>query len=99
MSEEVLDSEQDPDESVQGGVHNQEDLEDLFDELENLSESDPEMDTISVLSTPKPKLRPFFTGRGSSEILDMPRVGSFTVSARFVIVLSFCRLLKVVGQF
>ena len=54
--------------------HNQE-IEDLFDELEDLSDSGPEMDTISVLSTPKPKLRPFFTGPGSAHnILDIQRV-------------------------
>ena len=56
MSEEVLDSEQDQDPADQE-CNPQADIEDLFDELENLSESDPEMDTISVLSTPKPKLR------------------------------------------
>ncbi len=55
MSEEVLDSEQDQD--IAEREANQQDIEDLFDELENLSESDPELDTISVLSTPKPKLR------------------------------------------
>ena len=36
---------------------NQQEIEDLFDELEDLSDSGPDMDTISVLSTPKPKLR------------------------------------------
>lgn len=38
-------------------VANSGELEELFDELENLSDSDPDVDTISVLSTPKPKLR------------------------------------------
>ena len=56
VSEEVLDSEQDQDPIDQEGPQAA-DIEDLFDELENLSESDPEMDTISVRSTPKPKLR------------------------------------------
>jgi len=32
-------------------------VEDLFDDVENLSESDPDIDTISVHSTPKPRLR------------------------------------------
>ena len=50
-----MDSEQDQD--VGDPDTNPQDIEDLFDELENLSESDQEMDTISVLSTPKPKLR------------------------------------------
>ncbi|KAK2189011.1 hypothetical protein NP493_110g01034 [Ridgeia piscesae] len=70
-TEEALDSEQDQD--VGDPDTNPQDIEDLFDELENLSESDQEMDTISVLSTPKPKLRPFFTGRGSTEVLDIPK--------------------------
>jgi hypothetical protein len=52
----VLDSEQDQ-EGGEGDVANANELEELFDELEDLSESDPDMDTISVLSTPKPKLR------------------------------------------
>ena len=38
-------------------VDHPQEIEDLFDELEDLSDSGPEMDTISVLSTPKPKLR------------------------------------------
>ena len=35
------------------------DIDDLIDELENLSDSGPEidMDTVSVISTPKPRLR------------------------------------------
>ncbi len=51
----MLDSEQDQELGDQDS-HPQE-IEDLFDELEDLSDSGPEMDTISVLSTPKPKLR------------------------------------------
>ena len=51
----ALDSEQEQDPGDPDT--NPQDIEDLFDELENLSESDQEMDTISVLSTPKPKLR------------------------------------------
>ena len=50
-----MDSEQDPE-----GDHNAaraQEIADLFDELEDLSDSGPELDTISVLSTPKPKLR------------------------------------------
>ena len=52
----LQDSEQDPDITAQD-VANQQEIEDLFDELEDLSDSGPELDTISVLSTPKPKLR------------------------------------------
>lgn len=36
------------------------DIEDLFDQLEDFSDSGPEADTISIGSTPKPSLKPFF---------------------------------------
>ncbi|VDK56910.1 unnamed protein product [Cylicostephanus goldi] len=44
-------------------------LQDLFEELENMSDSGPEMaaDDISIGSNPRPGLRPFFTR--SKEIL------------------------------
>lgn len=51
----MLDSEQDPE--LVDQEQNQQDIEALFDELEDLSDSGPEMDTLSVLSTPKPSLR------------------------------------------
>lgn len=35
-------------------------IEDLFDQLEDFSDSGPDVDTISVGSTPKPSLKPFF---------------------------------------
>jgi len=41
------------------------DIADLFDELEELSDSGPEMDTMSISSTPKPSLRPFFSSSRS----------------------------------
>ncbi|KAG5853248.1 hypothetical protein ANANG_G00071060 [Anguilla anguilla] len=47
----------------------EEDLDDLYDSLElyNPSDSGPEMDeTDSILSTPKPTLRPFFEGMSQS---------------------------------
>uniref|UniRef100_A0A4W5K0T6 Phosphofurin acidic cluster sorting protein 1a n=1 Tax=Hucho hucho TaxID=62062 RepID=A0A4W5K0T6_9TELE len=47
----------------------EEDLDDLYDSLEmyNPSDSGPEMEeTDSILSTPKPKLRPFFEGISQS---------------------------------
>ncbi|XP_056431319.1 phosphofurin acidic cluster sorting protein 1-like isoform X1 [Gadus chalcogrammus] len=47
----------------------EEDLDELYDSLEmyNPSDSGPEMDeTDSILSTPKPKLRPFFEGMSQS---------------------------------
>lgn len=39
-------------------------IEDLFEELD-LSDSGPEMDTMSISSTPKPSLRPFFSSNVS----------------------------------
>lgn len=33
------------------------DIDDLFGELEDLSDSGPELDTVSVMSTPKPRLK------------------------------------------
>lgn len=41
------------------------DIEDLLDDLEELSDSGPEMDTMSITSTPKPSLRPFFSSSKS----------------------------------
>ncbi|KAK6183490.1 hypothetical protein SNE40_010963 [Patella caerulea] len=65
VSEDALDSEADHDlidpDNPAGDI---DDL--LFDELDDLSDSGPELDTMSVMSTPKPRLRPFFSGRSSS---------------------------------
>lgn len=49
-------------------------IEDLFEELEDLSDSGPEMDTMSISSTPKPSLRPFFSSSKSllHETLNVP---------------------------
>uniref|UniRef100_A0A8C5X6X3 Phosphofurin acidic cluster sorting protein 2 n=1 Tax=Malurus cyaneus samueli TaxID=2593467 RepID=A0A8C5X6X3_9PASS len=66
VSEEVLDSEQDPAEHV---PEVEEDLDLLYDtlDIENPSDSGPEMeDDDSVLSTPKPKLKPYFEGLSHS---------------------------------
>lgn len=58
----ALDSEQDHEEMDQELVgQNPQDIDDLFAELEDLSDSGPEMDTMSISSTPKPSLRPFFS--------------------------------------
>ncbi|XP_073776479.1 phosphofurin acidic cluster sorting protein 1 isoform X6 [Danio rerio] len=65
VSDEVLDS--DPVEQTQ--EVEEEDLDLLYDSLEvfNQSDSGPELeDTDSLLSTPKPKLRPFFEGMSHS---------------------------------
>ena len=51
----VLDSEHDQD-LADADANNQE-FADLLDELEDLSDSGPETDNLSVLSTPKPILR------------------------------------------
>ncbi|KAM5273254.1 phosphofurin acidic cluster sorting protein 2 isoform 3-T3 [Ctenodactylus gundi] len=66
VSDEVLDSEQDPAEHVPEA---EEDLDLLYDtlDMENPSDSGPDMeDDDSVLSTPKPKLRPYFEGLSHS---------------------------------
>uniref|UniRef100_G3UIN5 Phosphofurin acidic cluster sorting protein 2 n=1 Tax=Loxodonta africana TaxID=9785 RepID=G3UIN5_LOXAF len=66
VSDEVLDSEQDPAEQV---PEVEEDLDLLYDtlDMENPSDSGPDMeDDDSVLSTPKPKLRPYFEGLSHS---------------------------------
>ncbi|KAK3700294.1 hypothetical protein RRG08_033571 [Elysia crispata] len=74
ISEDVLttlDSEADHDQ-----MPNPQELDDLFDELED-SDSGPELDTMSVMSTPKPKLRPFFAGRGTTpEASEIPKTPS-----------------------
>ena len=49
-----LDSEQDQEEATSDA---KQDIEALFDELQSLTESEPEVDNISIVSTPKPKLR------------------------------------------
>ncbi|XP_012579960.1 PREDICTED: phosphofurin acidic cluster sorting protein 2 isoform X2 [Condylura cristata] len=65
VSDEVLDSEQDPAERV---PEVEEDLDLLYDALDaDPSDSGPDMeDDDSVLSTPKPKLRPYFEGLSHS---------------------------------
>ncbi|XP_063231551.1 phosphofurin acidic cluster sorting protein 1 isoform X2 [Bacillus rossius redtenbacheri] len=49
-------------------------IENLFQELEDLSDSGQEMDTMSISSTPKPSLRPFFSSSRSllQESLNVP---------------------------
>lgn len=41
------------------------DIDELFDELEGLSDSEPEADNISIGSIPKPALPPFFASSKS----------------------------------
>ncbi|XP_021361740.1 phosphofurin acidic cluster sorting protein 2-like isoform X7 [Mizuhopecten yessoensis] len=68
-SEDGLDSEADHelcDPDTNPDPADADDIADLIDELEDLSDSgaEPELDTVSVVSTPKPRLRPFFTRNG-----------------------------------
>ncbi|XP_027622386.1 LOW QUALITY PROTEIN: phosphofurin acidic cluster sorting protein 2 [Tupaia chinensis] len=66
VSDEVLDSEQDPAEQAPEA---EEDLDLLYDtlDMEHPSDSGPDLeDDDSVLSTPKPKLRPYFEGLSHS---------------------------------
>ncbi|XP_069117120.1 phosphofurin acidic cluster sorting protein 2-like isoform X6 [Argopecten irradians] len=68
-SEDGLDSEADHelcDHDANPDPADADDIEDLIDELEDLSDSgaEPELDAVSVVSTPKPRLRPFFTRNG-----------------------------------
>ncbi|XP_064490363.1 phosphofurin acidic cluster sorting protein 2-like [Ornithodoros turicata] len=60
---EAFDTEHYPEELEQELMHkNPREIEDLlFDELDDLSDSGPEADDISISSTPKPSLRPFFS--------------------------------------
>ncbi|VDK44970.1 unnamed protein product [Anisakis simplex] len=48
-----------------------EELEELFEELEDLSDSGPEMvmDNLSIVSNPRPGLRPYFASTSSRELL------------------------------
>uniref|UniRef100_A0AAQ5X3K2 Phosphofurin acidic cluster sorting protein 1 n=1 Tax=Amphiprion ocellaris TaxID=80972 RepID=A0AAQ5X3K2_AMPOC len=82
----------------------EEDLDELYDSLEmyNPSDSGPEMEeTDSILSTPKPKLRPFFEGMSQSssqtEIGSLNSKGSlgrdtFSPVTRFELVIFVPRL-------
>ncbi|XP_054722082.1 phosphofurin acidic cluster sorting protein 1-like [Uloborus diversus] len=74
---EVSDSEQYQDELEQELIsQNPQEFEDLIDELESMSDSGPDVDDISISSTPKPSLRPFFSS-GTLTALDktsMPMV-------------------------
>ncbi|XP_060856298.1 phosphofurin acidic cluster sorting protein 1 isoform X2 [Metopolophium dirhodum] len=53
---------------LSGGDMDPADIEDLFEELEDLSDSGPDLDTLSILSTPKPSLRPFFSSSRTNMI-------------------------------
>lgn len=59
----------DPDREKAGGDMDPADIADLFDEFD-LSDSGPEVDTLSITSTPKPSLRPFFSSSSRSLLHD-----------------------------
>lgn len=46
-------------------MDNIDNIDELFDELEGLSDSEPDADTLSVGSFPKPVLPPFFASSKS----------------------------------
>jgi len=60
-------------------------FEDLMEELGELSGSDsgPEVDTLSMSSTPKPSLRPFFSSSRSlvHDTLNVPVTGELSFSS------------------
>lgn len=59
---EVSDSEQYQEELEQELIsQNPQEFEDLMDEFESMTDSGPDVDDISISSTPKPSLRPFFS--------------------------------------
>ncbi|XP_050531583.1 phosphofurin acidic cluster sorting protein 1 isoform X3 [Daktulosphaira vitifoliae] len=53
---------------LSGGDMDPADIEDLLEELEDQSDSGPDLDTLSILSTPKPSLRPFFSSSRTNMI-------------------------------
>ncbi|XP_021917147.1 phosphofurin acidic cluster sorting protein 1 isoform X2 [Zootermopsis nevadensis] len=67
---------------LSGGGVDPTEIEDLFEELEDLSDSGPEIDTMSISSTPKPSLRPFFSSSRSllQESLNVPEKGADRLS-------------------
>ncbi|XP_076464545.1 phosphofurin acidic cluster sorting protein 1-like isoform X4 [Babylonia areolata] len=79
LTEDVLELDSEADHDPNDPDNNDE----MLDELEDLSDSGPEVDTISVMSTPKPRLRPFFTGRSPTPEMDIPsRHDSSTPTSR-----------------
>ncbi|XP_028658803.1 phosphofurin acidic cluster sorting protein 1-like isoform X1 [Erpetoichthys calabaricus] len=79
----------------------EEDLDELYDSLEmyNPSDSGPEMEeTESLLSTPKPKLKPFFEGMSQSssqtEIGSLNSKGSLGKDSNSPVEISLCEKLK-----
>ncbi|KAL8613754.1 hypothetical protein ACOMHN_029611 [Nucella lapillus] len=83
LSEEVLELDSEADHDMNDPDNNPPDIDAMLDELEDLSDSGPEVDTISIMSTPKPRLRPFFTGRSTTPEIDISsRQDSSTPTSR-----------------
>ncbi|CAG0902129.1 unnamed protein product [Darwinula stevensoni] len=62
----VLAGNQEIEQKLSGGeIMDPEDIDDLLNEFDDLSDSGGEVDNISVSSTPKPSLRPFFSSSRS----------------------------------
>ena len=53
----VLELDSEADHDMIDPDNNPPDIDEMLDEFEDLSDSGPEIDTISVMSTPKPRLR------------------------------------------
>ena len=73
-----LDHDQSLDQKLEEGSVDPAEIEDLFDQLEDLSDSGPDLDTISIGSTPKPSLKPFFCS--SRNLLQETRAGNVSFS-------------------
>ncbi|KAK7463324.1 hypothetical protein BaRGS_00038125, partial [Batillaria attramentaria] len=72
LTEDVLELDSEADHDLNDPDNAPPDIDEMLDELEDLSDSGPEIDTISVMSTPKPRLRPFFTGRSTTPEMEIP---------------------------
>ncbi|XP_059086974.1 phosphofurin acidic cluster sorting protein 2-like [Tigriopus californicus] len=66
------------DQKLSEGTVDPAEIEDLFEQLEDFSDSGPDVDTISIGSTPKPSLKPFFCS--SKNLLNEARVAVNEIS-------------------
>eukprot|EP00095_Tigriopus_kingsejongensis_P006170 maker-scaffold40_size501252-snap-gene-4.17 protein:Tk06170 transcript:maker-scaffold40_size501252-snap-gene-4.17-mRNA-1 annotation:"phosphofurin acidic cluster sorting protein" len=66
------------DQKLSEGTMDPAEIEDLFEQLEDFSDSGPDVDTISIGSTPKPSLKPFFCS--SRNLLNEARVAVNEIS-------------------
>ncbi|CAL8106945.1 unnamed protein product [Orchesella dallaii] len=66
-----------------GAIDNIDNIDELFDELEGLSDSEPDADTLSVGSFPKPVLPPFFaSSRSLAQYNTIPEKSNLTSDER-----------------